>query len=343
MDNTLKLPTHVRMRSFCLYMGISIALMIQITTSKWPLEASESDVYTLGAFRAGAQKAKDKCFPPNVRTHVVINEEFPTGLRKPSVRTLDIVAKNSFGKLTTTKQTGDQIVQCKNDRYAFQLVLGKNGLPNTLVYLEELRSAGSDKIKELDKAIRDVSTIVFAPWVHLGTYLWDVPDNPKYEIRKISRDDTLADGLARIDVVYHRTRTQQDREVKESFEQYWLCDPQHEWRLREIGAVSPSGVVLAKHVLDFGQPDDLCPTTFVCNSYDETGQQVNLRDIKYDNSDKTEIDTSEFYLSAYGLREPVFSRRLSPSTIYFLLGIGLLIAAAVIRKFIALRAAPPVE
>lgn len=216
------------------------------------------------------------------------------------------------------------LITAKNTEYAFAILGQTNRGAYTIQLLERI---GDDpkKDEEIERRTLDASFAAILPVWLFSKSMADRLQDPNFVITKVAHDQSQGEKLVRVDYEIEPTPVKSGSEKPPILEQYILFDPGNYWVVREFRR-RQAGETGLHMVYEYQKLDDGFPTLARKTSktrYDggESEHTTEIEELTFEQTPK-----SEFYLSHYGLPEPVFEERsiLGTVAIYVTLGVACL-------------------
>lgn len=196
-------------------------------------------------------------------------------------------------------------VMATNGDYAFSIRRASADMPYSLEWLEQL---GVDNKADQRVAYHVLSAKanVLGSWYVVEKSLSDLIDSPVFEIKRVSSVRSANEELVRVD--FEHVVDDPDKALESFTDAFITCDPSRHWALREYAVTERNTRVHA--VIEYGSPTGGFPipknVTIACSDPNNPGTVRRItRAIDVKRRDK--IADTEFYLSHYGLPEPVFA------------------------------------
>lgn len=219
-------------------------------------------------------------------------------------------------------RNGLDVVQAENDRYAF--AISKTNSADQYGLTELFARADPAGIGPIEQQRQGLNNFLFAHYQLKIHWLWDVMDDPGFEIKKVERVHADNDGLIKavFSFVPKRPRLKNREAFEKSFVGYFICDPKKMWAITEYFIKDredfPYGAVRNIQVEE-GHAALPMPTKVVyygaSGNIDQDDKPRITDEWKKRGVEEIEISYSDlgttdevFYLSHYGLPEPEFSQ-----------------------------------
>jgi hypothetical protein len=251
------------------------------------------------------------------------------------------VVGNQFCLIKYKSEKGAEadVVQALNDRYAFSI---SKSITADIFSLRNLYSR-SDRsgIEPIMAQRQGLDNFLFAHYQLKFHWLWDALDDPGFEVREIKKVETELGEFVKVHFCFD---PQRPRLSTQGFDRrlvgYFICDPSQMWAITECFIKDEENAPYgALRKIQLGEGYSTLPMPVKVEYYGASGsvtqddvpeitnewKEIGTERIEVAYSD-AEIDTSEFYLSYYGLPEPRFANRFFTGWfVYFLAGTGLLL------------------
>jgi hypothetical protein len=326
----------------CLLIAHCSGWIFWLVTTNAPADDSETALRRrfLEAVPQTAHKLQQMSF--SVRGHCIVTHDYATisdamrekykqhkDFGKPVVNRFDCGVCGPFGWESTSSRSIVTVL-AKNDEYAFRLSRGDKQQSYTLSFLERLgATATADEL--IRKSDAESRAVLLGSWYLFGHPLEYFVESRFFRLNRVSAIQN--EGLVRIE--FDHLVDDPKRERERLADAFAICDPAHDWALREYGATLSKGSAY-RVAMEWGREIDGFPLP----------QRVNIllpmaSDPATISRTVWELDVSdmpmaeeEFYLTHYGLPEPTFQQAwLGPWVWYLLAGLACLgVAAVIVRR-----------
>lgn len=222
---------------------------------------------------------------------------------------LAVDGERALSKSAHIRQNGNTI-EATNGEYMFQITTTDELRPYTITYVEQ--SVNDTSVAEYSTRQKEaLIALPLAAFYFLRTQLSQLVQSPSFTIKQISIVSSPSGELARIEFEHLTTDMARIEAGERISDGFLLCDPAHDWALREYGGTVHRQIVggptaQSHSEIEFGDVVGEFPLASKVTTLIQRSNGTTSRTTCTVESIEDKIPKDLFYLSHYGFSEPVF-------------------------------------